>query len=783
MSNGWGQITIEESILFLLINFIVILCGIILWYFVWIKKYGGEIPSEQLSSDKTISYFSSKNFSMVIGELGSRIKALDKQYLIHSLGNEGYIYLLFQRKMITLLITIVFFSLIFSALNLLVKEREGQSDFFTYFQNILLNNKYLDDYTTIVHVIAIALYSFLHFRFFSQMRREASYVYFDRFDKLSRYKNAEWLACRTLHISGIGPKERNTESLIRKLNVFLQQNQAGRVVDINFVPDYKNILILEKRKTQILNVRHLIDREKITCYQKCFFPKIYVSEEATQQELDQLEIKIQQLTENPVFSSGHAFVCLDSLVSGYQIINSFKESTWKKIKIKFASMIDSIRRKDSIRKGSIMNNEPGTFGKFQEEELENEIENATNNKVNIVVDQLIDPFDVVWLNVGGDRGLYICRSIMCNILIVFILLFLTSSTSYISSKKVLEYFQTKTLKWIIFSIPYGHIIITYIPPLLLLGISLGINVLIGILCRFETHYTHSNYQYAIFAKCFIYMLFKFFFIPGFALSFESLYGLFTSKIGVQEIISKIYISNPGYFFITLLIQSGTVSFVYYLLRIDELVFNSFSPFLTFYYRHFVNVGDQRHRTEGSCFYYGFFYAQMMVFYTICLVFSSTVPLITLAGIYLFSIKHMSDAISLLMVHGKEMDSNGKLINRILNYSSISVLIFQGCMISLFLVKEKYSACVSCVVIFIVSAFYAWRTSSDFIFDFYSLHERLSKYEQIEGAISLNEVNKWRNMFKHPLVLPIFIESSAPQQGSPAETIGTQNHGSADNFIS
>ena len=144
---------------------------------------------------------------------------------------------------------------------------------------------------------------------------------------------------------------------------------------------------------------------------------------------------------------------------------------------------------------------------------------------------------------------------------------------------------------------------------------------------------------------------------------------------------------------------------------------------------------------------------------------------------------MSDAISLLMVHGKEMDSNGKLINRILNYSSISVLIFQGCMISLFLVKEKYSACVSCVVIFIVSAFYAWRTSSDFIFDFYSLHERLSKYEQIEGAISLNEVNKWRNMFKHPLVLPIFIESSAPQQGSPAETIGTQNHGSADNFIS
>ena len=776
-SNNYWQISLQESALFLLLNLIVLLFGIIMWYFIWIKRFGGEIPNAQLSSEKTISYFSSKNFTIVLRELFSHINSINKQYLIHTVGYEGYIYLLFQRTMISLLITVVLFSFIFSALNLLVKEREGQSDFFTFVQNFLLNNKYLNDYTTIVHVIAIALYTFLHFRFFSQIRREASYVYFDRFDKMSKHKNADWLCCRTLHISGLGPKDRSTESLIKKLNVFLEQNEGGRVIDINIIPDQKEILKLEKRKTQISNVRHLIDRSKLNCYERCFFPKIYHSDEITQKEIDSLSDNIKQMQEQPVFSSGHAFVCLDSLISCYQIINSFKESTWKKVKIKFTAVIDSIRHGRSIREGVIMNQQVSAkFEQFQDEEYDNnnEIDNS-NSKVNIIVDPLVEPFDIIWLNVGGDRGVNICRQIICNILIVFILLFLTTSTSYISSQKMLQYFEEKKWKWIIFSIPYGHLLITYIPPLALLGLSIGINVLIGIMCRFEMHYTHSNYQYAIFAKCFTYMLFNLFLIPGFALSFDSLYALITSKVGVQEIISKVYIKNTGYFFITLLIQNGTISSVYYLLRLDELIFNSFSPILTFYYRHFINTGNQRHRNEGSCFFYGFFYAQMMVFYTICLVFSSTVPLIPLAGIYLFIIKHITDFISLLMVHGCEMDSNGKLINCILNYSSISIFIFHGCMISLFLVKEKYTACVTVVVICLMSGFYAWKTTSDYIFDFYALHERLNKYDELSGEVSKNEINVWRNMFRHPLAVPLYVEPHKERKNKSNSSMDISNN--------
>ena len=65
-SNNYWQISLQESALFLLLNLIVLLFGIIMWYFIWIKRFGGEIPNAQLSSEKTISYFSSKNFTIVL---------------------------------------------------------------------------------------------------------------------------------------------------------------------------------------------------------------------------------------------------------------------------------------------------------------------------------------------------------------------------------------------------------------------------------------------------------------------------------------------------------------------------------------------------------------------------------------------------------------------------------------------------------------------------------------------------------------------------------------------
>lgn len=203
-------ISFQEVILFLNVNCIIIFLGIILWYFIWIKEYGGVIPNPQIGNETNITYFNSKNFVIVWEQLWKRIKEFSKPYLIRSVGMESYIYLLFQRKLIRFLLTMSFFSLFFSLLTTLAHSEQSS---YSAFHDFLLNNKYLDDFSIVIHVTSLILYTFLHFRFFGVIKRETKFLYFDRFDEMSRNKDADWLSCRTLHISGLGPNERNSKIL------------------------------------------------------------------------------------------------------------------------------------------------------------------------------------------------------------------------------------------------------------------------------------------------------------------------------------------------------------------------------------------------------------------------------------------------------------------------------------------------------------------------------------------------------------------------------------------
>lgn len=263
---------------------------------------------------------------------------------------------------------------------------------------------------------------------------------------------------------------------------------------------------------------------------------------------------------------------------------------------------------------------------------------------------------------------------------------------------------------------------------------------------------------------------------------DSVFDLIKGQINnIPELLSKLLITNSGkkflmkkfyyhymfiiniklkgYFFVTLIIQNGTISPMFYVLRLHEIFNNSLSPFIVFYKRHFANSGKQWHRKEGYIFQFGYFYAQMLTFYTICIVFSSTVPFILLAGLYFFYLRHLSDFYSLLCIHRMEIDSSGYLINQILNISNVPVLFYQIIILSLFLIKQRYNDALIILGIFIISLIFAIYTSAKYILDIYALHDALKVYDQINPGeeISGNELNKWRNKFKHPLVLPVHLD--------------------------
>lgn len=212
--------------------------------------------------------------------------------------------------------------------------------------------------------------------------------------------------------------------LKRKINQFLEKSNGGSVVDIMFIPDYKKLLKLERKKDDILDLKNLISKSESSLVRRFFFPAVYRSEASIYHELDRIGNKLQKETENPVFSSGHAFVCLDSLMSAYICLNEFREQTLKKISIKVQEVWEQMKN-IPLRKQVTT-----TFGKFQDEDME--VEMMDPDKVNILVDQMVEPFDIIWTNVGGDRGLYVCRRILCNIAVILLLLFLTTPTVYIT---------------------------------------------------------------------------------------------------------------------------------------------------------------------------------------------------------------------------------------------------------------------------------------------------------------------------------------------------------------
>ena len=229
------------------------------------------------------------------------------------------------------------------------------------------------------------------------------------------------------------------------------------------------------------------------------------------------------------------------------------------------------------------------------------------------------------------------------------------------------------------------------------------------------------------------------------------------------------IFDNSYFFITLIIQNATVSFFYYFIRLDELIFNAFSTQVSFYKRHFINTGHSWHRNEEDCFYFGYFSAQYMVFYSICIVFSNFNPILPLAGLYVFLIRHFGDFTSLLTVHLNEIDSNGKFINSVINYAIVPIFLFHIFMILDSLNHNKYIEAIIIGGIMLFSIIYYFITyESDYMMAIYSENKQFDNYQNknnnsmISGfndhvPISHNEITKWTNKYRHPLTIPAFIE--------------------------
>jgi hypothetical protein len=210
------ETTLSNILFMICVNIVITIIGFIIWYNLWVKRYGGMlninlVNIQQTENIQNETNFFSRNFSLVSKEIFNKFYDFNKQYLLSSIGMEGYVYLTFQRRVTRFFIILSFFSIGLSIISTLIIQKEiKESKTYSYLENLLLSNKYLDDFTTIVQLFNLFVFSFLHFLNIHLFRKEVKQLYFERFDRMSNKKDNEWLTCRTLHVSGIAPTERNS---------------------------------------------------------------------------------------------------------------------------------------------------------------------------------------------------------------------------------------------------------------------------------------------------------------------------------------------------------------------------------------------------------------------------------------------------------------------------------------------------------------------------------------------------------------------------------------------
>lgn len=95
----------------------------------------------------------------------------------------------------------------------------------------------------------------------------------------------------------------------------------------------------------------------------------------------------------------------------------------------------------------------------------------------------------------------------------------------------------------------------------------------------------------------------------------------------------------------------------------------------------------------------------MAIFSICIFYSATVPLLSIACVVYAFLRYSVDSLNLITVYRKEIDSQGKLISAVTNTVLFLVIVYQVCMAAFLIVKGKEQEASCCGVILVVSILY------------------------------------------------------------------------------
>ena len=138
-------------------------------------------------------------------------------------------------------------------------------------------------------------------------------------------------------------------------------------------------------------------------------------------------------------------------------------------------------------------------------------------------------------------------------------------------------------------------------------------------------------------------------------------------------------------------------------------------------RKIFNDAAPWRREEQFTFLYGYFNAQIMTIFTICIFYAPTVPLIPVAAAVFIKLRHQVDAYNLLTYYRREIESSGKMIDYVTVTALFVVIFYQISMTAFFATRGMQLETIACTIIFLLSVFFAAITYED-VFDLVKIEE-------------------------------------------------------------
>ena len=175
-----------------------------------------EIPIEKnvTGLEKRQLFYTTRSPAILYEFFHKMVSKFDRNYWATQCGQDAYLYLLFQRRLIRLALIMAVASMIVSlSVNLF-----GSSDQQEWFERSSLNNKALTPISSWAHSGLALLFTILTFFTVFDLREEARELYKENQKEKCKVKDYEWLKARTLHIRGLLPKDRRGDMLKNELN-------------------------------------------------------------------------------------------------------------------------------------------------------------------------------------------------------------------------------------------------------------------------------------------------------------------------------------------------------------------------------------------------------------------------------------------------------------------------------------------------------------------------------------------------------------------------------------